>query len=278
VQTASDVFRDDSDAPLDLDGARPWLISCDESGIHKSKYYGYGSLWMPWDRRGDFVADIRRIAGNHGMHVGRVDGVPHEFKWSKVSTQKLAFYKALVEYFFGHPRLLFHCIVVRRQFVNVLLHRGGYVQAQQKHFTLLLTNKIARALKSHHRKFRVWVDPLPGGYAKANEVMEIISNHVLNRQFGKVRPVDKVIPHESHDTPSIQLCDVLLGAVMAAWQAEVTAPAKLSLQQCIAEHLGWPDLRADTMPADKKFNIWFLCDPRDRPADVRPRPLRLKSE
>jgi hypothetical protein len=102
---------------------------------------------------------------------------------------------------------------------------------------------------------------LPAKYAKANEVIEIISNHVLNRQFGKLQPVDKVIPHESHDTPSIQLCDLLLGAVMAAWQCEATASAKIELQRWIAEHLGWTDLRADTRPDDKKFNIWFLCDP-----------------
>src|SRR5207248_7775450 len=118
---------------------------------------------------------------------------------------------------------------------------------------LLLTNKIARALKSHPRKFRVWVDPLPVRYSKANEVVEIISNHVLNRQFGKLQPVDKVIPHDSHDTPSIQLCDLLLGAVMAAWQDEVTALGKRELQLWIAEHLGWPDLRADTRPDNKKF-------------------------
>src|SRR5262249_17426494 len=228
----------------------------------------FGWVWMHWDRRGDFVADIRQIAKPHSMRVGAVNGVRHEFKWSKVSSQKLAFYKALVEYFFKHPSLLFHCIVVRKEYVRLELHPGGYEQAQQKHLTLLLTNKIARALKSRHRKFRVWVDRLPVAYSRANEVIEIISNHVLNRQFGKLHPVDKVIPHDSHETPTVQRCDVLLGAVMSAWQEEATSPAKVELQRWIAEHLGWSDLRADTRPQDRKFNIWFLCNPNNRPLDV----------
>jgi hypothetical protein len=40
---------------------RPWLISCDESGTGGARYYGFGSLWMSWDRRGDFLEDLRNI-------------------------------------------------------------------------------------------------------------------------------------------------------------------------------------------------------------------------
>jgi len=271
------VDADETDPPLVLPGVRPWLISCDESGIDARRYYGFGSLWMAWDRRGQFVDDLRELAREHRIKFGVVDGVAHEFKWTKVSGPKLPFYKDLVEYFFKRSWLLFHCIVVRRADVRMELHPGGYEEAQQKHFTLLLTNKIGRALKTQpHRKFRVWVDPLPSSYAKANEVVEIISNHVLNRQFGKQQPVDHVIPHRSHDTPSIQLCDLLLGAVMAAWQAETTATAKIELQRWIAGHLGWTDLRGDTRVPERKFNVWFFCDPRSRPSDVTTRDVLLK--
>jgi hypothetical protein len=270
-------FRDEPEPPLILPGIRPWLISCDESGIDGARFYGFGSIWMAWDRRGQFAADLDNIATAHGMKLGVVDGVPHEFKWNKVKSHKLAFCKAVVEYFFKRPWLLFHCIVVRRSDVRKAMHAGGYEEARQKHFTMLLTNKISRALKREkRRKFRVWVDPLPSSYDKAHEVVEIVTNNVLNRDFGKLQPVDKVIEHESHDSPSIQLCDLLLGAVMAAWQEQVKAPAKLELQRWIAEHLGWTDLRADTWDAEKKFNIWFFYDPTLGPRDVKSRKVRLK--
>jgi hypothetical protein len=266
----------EADPPFVLPGVRPWLISCDESGMDGARFCGFGTLWMAWDRRGDFALDIARIASARGMKVGVVDGIAHEFKWSKVKNQKLGFYKELVDYFFQRPWLCFHCMVVRKADVKREMHKD-YAQAKQKHFTKLLTNKIERALKVRRRKFRVWVDPLPTRYAKAHEVVGIVANNVLNHKFGKLHPVDQVIEHQSHDTPSIQLCDLLLGAVMSAWQEESSAPGKLELRRWIAQHLGWTDLRADTMPEERKFNIWFLCDPNERPSDVVTRSVELKA-
>ena len=84
---------------------------------------------------------------------------------------------------------------------------------RQKHFTLLLTDKIRRCIRSRRGReqtFRVWVDPLPNRYAKANEVVENVANAVLKPIFGAVRRVDGVTVVNSKDTPSVQLCDVLL--------------------------------------------------------------------
>jgi hypothetical protein len=90
--------------------------------------------------------------------------------------------------------------------------------------------------------------------------VETISNNVLAKALGSLRPVDSVLTHDSKETPSIMLCDLLLGAVMAAWQGKVEAPAKLALMRWIAEHLGWRDLRADTWKQERKFNVWFFHD------------------
>jgi len=266
---------DDPEPPLNLNGVRPFLICCDESGMHKANFYGFGTLWLPYDRRGDFYDGIRRICAQHHMNFGVVNDKKHEFKWSKVSPQKLGFYQSIVDYFFERPELCFHCLVVRRAEVKLELHKGGYEEARQKHLTMLLTNKIRRALQVQKRKFRVWVDPLPVAYDKAPEVVQIISNHTLNQDFKGLNPVDKVLPHESHDTPAIQLCDVLLGAVMSAWQNETAAAAKLELQRHIAGYLGWTDLRADTFPREKKFNIWFFANPHKRPPNVPTRRVQL---
>ena len=161
------LFPDEPE-PIVVDhGVRPWLISCDESGFGGERYYGFGALWMPWDRRGDFLRDVQAIGAERGVAVGP----GHEFKWNRVKSKKLGFYKAVVEYFFRRPYLLFHCIIVERAFVDRQRHDGGLDEARQKHFTLLLTNKIKRAL-NHERKrrFRVWVDPIPSRYRKAHEV------------------------------------------------------------------------------------------------------------
>ena len=33
-------------------GVRRWLISYDETGLHGVRCYGFGILWMAWQRRG----------------------------------------------------------------------------------------------------------------------------------------------------------------------------------------------------------------------------------
>lgn len=45
---------------------RRWLIAVDDSGIEGgSSFYGFGTLWMPWQRRGDFQELIRGLRARH---------------------------------------------------------------------------------------------------------------------------------------------------------------------------------------------------------------------
>ncbi len=256
---------------------REWLVSCDESGIGGLRYYGFGTLWMPWDRRGVFVGDIEALGEQHGVRLATTDGVEHEFKWGKVKSQKLPFYKAVVDYFFERPWLSFHCLVVRKADVDRTLHKD-LDEARRKHFTMLLTNKIRRALKKHptRRDFRVWVDPIPSAQKKADEAVEVIAGRILRKVGIRPAPLLKVTTHTSHSTRSIQLCDLLLGAVMSAWQQDVEAGGKVALQRHLAGHLGWTDLRADTFETAAKFNTWFFCNPNFRPKDVISREVNLK--
>jgi hypothetical protein len=248
-------------------GVKRWLISCDESGVHGARYYGYGTLWMPWQRRGAFSGLIDSLRSKHAFRF--------EFKWEKVGSRYLAFYRDLVQVFFETTWLSFHCLVVERAIVR----EPDLDLARRKHFTKLLTNKIQRCLAVHPEReqtFRIWVDPIHTRYDKADEAVETISNNVLAKALGSLRPVDSVLTHDSKETPSIMLCDLLLGAAMAAWQRKVEAPAKLALMRWTAEHLGWEDLRADTWQQERKFNVWFFHDPTLGPRSAVTRTVTLK--
>ena len=253
-------------------GVVRWLISCDESGIGGLPYYGFGTLWMGWQRRGEFSALIKRLRAEHGYE--------HEIKWNKISADNLSFYKGLVEEFFKSSYMSFHCLVVRLADVDLDRHGRDRDLARRKHFTMLLTNKIQRCLRAYpNRKqtFRIWVDPIHSSYAKADEAVEVIANNVLAQVFGKARPVDSVFTHDSKLTPSIGLCDVLLGAVMETWQHKAHREAKHELRRWIAEHLGWPDLVHDTFKDEVKFNVWYFFDPiRQRERTAKSREVTLK--
>ncbi len=53
-----------------------WHVACDESGVDGLQYYGFGSLWMKYQRRGDFVRIIRELRGKHNYL--------NEIKWQKL--------------------------------------------------------------------------------------------------------------------------------------------------------------------------------------------------
>jgi hypothetical protein len=248
---------------------KKWLIACDESGVHRAEYYGWGTLWLPEQRRGDFTGLLGGLRTAHNF--------PHEFKWSKVNRYNAGFALDVVRAFFRTSWLHFHCLVVPRTKVDLARHKN-LEQARLKHFTMLLTTKIERVVRAHgpagDQSFRIWVDPLPSSYAKADEAVEIIANRVLKKVFGEVRPIDAIITKDSKDTDTIQLCDLLLGGVMDGWQRASASAPKRQVRCEIAKHLGWADVDSDTHVKERKFNIWYFHDPR-HPRQVQTRPVTL---
>lgn len=225
---------------------------------------------MNWERRGDFSRLVSELRDLHDWH--------HEFKWNRVSPHTVEFLKDIIERFFSTAWLSFHCVVVQRAMVRKELHGGDYDLARRKHFTKLLTNKIARVLGRHQgpQTFRIWVDPIASRYSKADEALDVIANNALKKATGSRKPIDQVVTRDSKQTPSIQLCDLLLGATMDAWQRAASSDAKRSISKWIAMHLGWSDLASDTSPTARKFNVWYFHDKSQGPRAVTTRKLALK--
>ncbi|MEM1024293.1 MAG: DUF3800 domain-containing protein [Myxococcota bacterium] len=230
---------------------REWLIACDESGIDGSnKFYGFGTLWLKHDRRGDISGLIKRAKDRHD-----VEG---ELKWNACDGRRSRLYIDLIDEFFERSWIAFHCLVVPRAIVDLRFHkRDRWREAWQKHFCLLLKKKMCRLVERHGpgQVCRVWVDRLPQRKANAHEVMEIISNYALEPDNGIGC---KVTQRGSHDVEVIQLCDVLLGCVLSAWQGKPINAKRQAVQDRLAAQLGWDDLRADTPTTEAKFNIWML--------------------
>jgi len=257
---------DESDTS-EVPGYRNYLVYTDETGMHGSTYYGFGTFWVPWERRGDLQRLVNDLKDEHRL----VD----ELKWQKQSKRSEALARALIDEFFKRPWMMFHSIIVNRNLVNHDLH-DSRDQAQQKHFSMLLKNKIAYFARGGGKVYRVRVDPLPWRYEKADEVVHKVVNNQLKQELGEPL-IHDVIACESKETIGIQIADLLLGAVLAAWQQDTVALHKLRLTQHIANNLGWPDLRHDTRHTEWKFNIWHFHDPvAGGPREARTLPVKLK--
>jgi hypothetical protein len=241
--------------------ARPWLIACNQAGVSGETHYGFGTLWMRYDRRGDFHSAFMRVA----QEVGCLEG----FTWDSVRRgASYSLGRGLVDHFFRTPTLSFHCLVVEKAIVNLDCHSNDFDLARRKHFTMLLANKIKAMIRARRRRdqeFRVWVAPLASRYEKAEEAVEVITANIVGEFTGR-KPVVIVTKRTASETPGIQLSDLLLGAVIGAWNPEALNREKRMLQAQIAGYLGWLDLRADTFNTDRKFNIWKFYDPVREPA------------
>jgi hypothetical protein len=260
---------DEESESVFLPGYRNYLVYCDDSGLHGSTHYAFGSFWIPAQRRGTFPALVDALRDKHNMR--------DEFKWQKINTRNEAFYLDLVEMFFRRPWMMFHCLIVEKSYVDKDAHGGDYDLARRKHFAMLPKTKIQMLCAGGAKKlYHLRVDPLPSRYAKADEAAEKIINASLKKEIGHPA-VRTLYTRDSKTTTGIQVTDVLLGAVMDDWAGKSTSAPKRSVKQAIAGHLGWPDLTRDTSPFEWKFNIWTFWNPKageKRP--VRTRSVRLR--
>ena len=129
------------DERVESSGIRSWLIACDESGVHGSPHYGFGSLWLRWQRRGDFLAEYYTLTKKHKFF--------DECKWSTANRKYfLSFYQDVISYFFQRRWLVFHCLVCRKQAIQKeVYHQNDWDLARRKHYTMLLTRKMRQALQ-----------------------------------------------------------------------------------------------------------------------------------
>jgi hypothetical protein len=157
---------------------------------------------------------------------------------------------------------MFHCLLISKPEIDLRLHENDWDLARRKHFTLLLANKIRR-FATPHKHYLVRVDPIHSSYAKADEATEVILRNIIEQapSLRGSRTIHSVRTVDSKSSPGVQLADLLVGAVLAARHGAIESDSKKALVRRIADHLGWTDLRSDTLPMAKKFNVWRFWDP-----------------
>ena len=196
--------------------------------------------------------DIKRIKEKHGIYAY------NEVKWTKVSTDKLDFYKELIRYFFNQDKLQFRCVVFPdKSKFDYSMHDHDDIYNIMYY---LLLNKMIKNLEC----YSIYVDKKDTrGSSKFKRLREYLCKY--HGDF-KMDTIEKIQIVDSRDLQIMQLADLLIGAVSYYNRGFNNragfSSAKKELIKLIKE-LSCADLDKTSNLSEQKFNVFIWRAWRD---------------
>lgn len=201
-----------------------------------------GALRLPRERKPELTRALRELREKLGIRG--------EVKWSKASARYLDAYKALVDFFFEHADLRFRAIVVEQARVKLRKYHG--MDAELAFY------------KFYYEMLEKWLEE-PAEYLilldyKQNRGAERYTTlrRYLERHLRGVAWIADLTVINSRESPLAQLCDLLTGAVAAAYNGIPDDTPKAALAEYIARRAGFGTLRMGTSLEATKFNIFNI--------------------
>ena len=234
-------------------------IYCDESSQTRHRYMVMGGLIVQSVRVPDLNARIAEL---------RLPELPHgEMKWGSVSRGKFVAYRRLVDAFFTDPAFLavdFHSTVVdtwgqdHQRFGDVDRDKTFNKELYQ------LATKFARLYPS--RLFHLYPDERET-VNRPGELRDILNFGRRKSRDPRDFPFRRTHFRKSHETPLIQMVDILLGSIAYRVNGHANAidasPAKVELSRHILQCGGVRNPMIDTARRGK-FTVWHRrLQPRD---------------
>jgi hypothetical protein len=210
-----------------------------------------GAVWCPKERIHDIARQIRSIKSQHNAKG--------ELKWNKISPQgRLAFYEALVRYFFSEDTLNFRCLVVvgKEHLDHNYFNQGSHDSFYYKMYYQLLLNIV----EQENSQFNIFLDIKDTrGSKKLILLSEILKTKLRGRTIEVIKNMQLV---RSHESQLIQLADFLTGAISYENRNDIPKDnaGKVRIVELIKQ-LSRTDLRHKSPPLEKKFNL-FIFKPR----------------
>ncbi len=182
-----------------------------------------------------------------------------ELGWVKVSRSKLAAYKRFVDVFFSGgvaQHLDFHSVVIDTHQIDDRTYNAGSRSAGFDKELYQLLMKFARTYRRSN--FHVYLDQrsTPG---TLSELREIANRGMMKLSPERDWPLRRLHFRNSADCQSLQLVDLLLGAIAFHINGHrnkaEASPAKCELSDYVLDQAKIADPRRDTAIAGK-FTIW----------------------
>jgi len=240
VEISENVMADAGNNP----NTPSYVIYCDESCHDLTAHHRFmaiGGLQVPRSLKPEISRELRLLMRSLKLNS--------EAKWSKVSDKRLKDYQKLVDFFFDHSELSFRTIVVEQTKVKMELHGKDRELAFYKFYYEMLEKWLQSG-----NEYLILLDYKNNKGANRYKTLKTYLERYLR---GKAWILDLTVIN-SKETPLAQLCDLLTGAVAAAWNGPMSGSAKESLTKYIASQVSRPTLRLPTLLSEPKFNIFKI--------------------
>jgi hypothetical protein len=179
-------------------------IYCDESchleNDHQ-KVMVLGAVWCPLEKVREVSVRLREIKTHHGLKPD------FEVKWSKISPAKMRFYLDIMDYFFDDDDLHFRALIVPDK--EKLQHKAFEQSHDDWYYKMYFT--MLKAILNPHDRYRIYLDIKDTRSAsKVKKLHDVLCNNFYDFSREIVERVQNV---RSHEVETLQLADILIGAI-----------------------------------------------------------------
>ena len=230
-------------------------VYCDESRQMAERYMVIGGLIIDREYEAQVAAKMTEFRRANGMNA--------ELKWTKVSDQKLAQYKELVDLFFSVSECLhFKSIVVdTHEIDNRRYNRNDAELGFYKLMYQFLLHSFGSYLRPEDRCV-IFLDQRTTSHYKLSTLCAILNNGLHKKHPYLRGPVRNIQAIDSRCCEFVQIADVLMGAIgycMNEMHLRASAKgAKVALAKHIAQCAGLTNLQQPTPRTQRHFAIWHF--------------------
>jgi len=229
-------------------------IYCDESRQTADRYMVIGGIISSAENVHRFDDAMALYRDSQNMHA--------ELKWTKVSNQKLAEYRSLIDLFFTFTRAMhFKSMVLESGQIDYkTYHRGDRELGFYKFIYQMLLHQFGPYTKEDTR-YLVILDRRTSSY-KLSALYTILNRGLRKKYNFKRDVITKIEDRDSKKCNALQVVDVLIGAVGYHWNGCHTRTnakrGKVLLAEYIAQKVGLVSLAQETPRRKKEFSIWHF--------------------
>lgn len=219
-------------------------IYCDESGIRCCRYMLIGGLWVRREAEIALREALSVVRENYGLKA--------EMKWIKVSDKMLRSYRAFIDIILLSPDVAFKCIVLDTHIIDYKnYHNGDRDLGFYKFYYQLVSRNL-----DLENVYWLYTDERTSRQNEPLSTLKSTVNYWCHQKGAQHDSLRAVEARDSKADDLMQVADVLLGAVGAAWNGTATNAAKIALMSYIAKAYQRSTLATATPISCRRLNIW----------------------